>query len=536
MAPTPEPQQTDAELRLVLEMASDAVVSMDAAGRITRWNPAAERTFGRPAADVIGRTVAEILVPGHLRSHHQEGLRHFLKTGEGPVIGRRIEVPARHFDGHDIPVEVTIAAVQLGEEWRFTAFIEDISDRRREERFRQAGLEVSRALAADPPVGEAVGMVLREVGTQLSWTVGAWWEIDDGGETMSCRQLWHAEGLQTPEFDRACAGRRFRPGEGLPGRAWEGREVTWIDDVVVDPNFPRAPAALADGLHGGIALPIQSGGQIAGIIEFFSGFVRPPDFPLREMLETISAQLGPYLQARRARDELEARAGALERSNRELEQFAYVASHDLAEPLRTIAGFAQLLSRRYEGQLDEQADEFIGFIIAGVDRLQSLIDDLLTYSRVSGAEEVREPVALGDVAQEVIEALAATIAERDAQVEISELPTVEANAREMRQLLQNVVANALKFVASDRRPEVAVTARRADRGWRVDVRDNGIGIDPTQAERIFGMFQRLHGRGEYEGTGIGLALARRIVERRRGELWVEPAEGGGSVFSFTLPD
>ena len=234
------------------------------------------------------------------------------------------------------------------------------------------------------------------------------------------------------------------------------------------------------------------------------------------------------------RRDLEIRARELERSNADLEQFAYAASHDLSEPLRTVAGFSQLLRSRYEGRLDDEADEFIAHMTAGVERMQQLIDDLLVYSRV-GREPLREEdVDLEDVLRHVLNWLAPALRDREARVTHEPLPTVRGERGQIAQVLQNLVSNAVKFTAPDVAPEVQISAARDGRSWRISVRDNGIGIQDA-SDVIFKMFARLHAVDAYPGTGIGLALAKRIVEGHGGQIWVEPAPGGGSVFSFTLP-
>ncbi|HVS45317.1 MAG TPA: ATP-binding protein [Verrucomicrobiae bacterium] len=225
----------------------------------------------------------------------------------------------------------------------------------------------------------------------------------------------------------------------------------------------------------------------------------------------------------------------LERSNRSLEEFAYIASHDLQEPLRTVASFTQLLSRRYAGKLDAQADEFIGYAVDGVKRMQALIDDILEYSRITTHGSELLPVDLNGVLAAVLANLHTSIAERGARVDVGILPSVTGDGRQLGQLFQNLIANALKYNRSDS-PAVTVRARRPNPGqWEFGVSDNGIGISPENHERIFGIFARLHTREEYGGTGIGLSICKRIVERHGGRMWVESEEGKGATFYFTLP-
>jgi signal transduction histidine kinase len=248
----------------------------------------------------------------------------------------------------------------------------------------------------------------------------------------------------------------------------------------------------------------------------------------RRILRELSA-------VRAANVSLAARAHELERSNTELEQFAYVASHDLQEPLRKVASFCQLLQRRYVGQLDARADQYIEFAVDGAKRMQALIDDLLTFSRVGRLD--REPV-LVSCASAVSQArvnLSAEIRTTEAVIETTDLPAVQAEFSLLTSLFQNLIGNAIKFRA-DRPPLIRVSASRHDDDfWLVSVADNGIGIEAEYAERIFVIFQRLHGRSDYEGTGIGLAMCRKIVEHYGGRIWLDTTYAGGANFCFTLP-
>jgi light-regulated signal transduction histidine kinase (bacteriophytochrome) len=247
-------------------------------------------------------------------------------------------------------------------------------------------------------------------------------------------------------------------------------------------------------------------------------------------------------RGRAERQALEALAGLrkanaeLARSNADLEAFAYVASHDLKEPLRMVTSYTQLLHKRYQGRLDADADEFIAFAVDGATRMQRLIDDLLLYSRVTTPGRVGK-VSAQRALDDALHNLQAALRETDAQVtwQPRPLPEVHADAARLTQVFQNLVANAAKFCRG-RRPMVHVSARLVDRAWRFAVRDNGIGIKPRDLERIFVIFQRLHGRDQFPGTGIGLALCKKIVERHGGRIWAESRVGLGSTFYFTLPE
>ena len=236
-----------------------------------------------------------------------------------------------------------------------------------------------------------------------------------------------------------------------------------------------------------------------------------------------------------AKESLEARALDLERSNAELEQFAYVASHDLQEPLRKVASFCQLLQRRYIGQLDARADQYIEFAVDGAKRMQALIDDLLTFSRVGRIEREAALVSACSALSQARVNLTAEIRKSGAVIETAELPSVRAEFSLLTSLFQNLISNAIKF-RGDRSPVITIAVARQDEGsWLFSVADNGIGIEPEYADRVFVIFQRLHDRATYAGTGIGLAMCRKIVEHYGGKIWLDTAYQDGARFCFTLP-
>jgi PAS domain S-box-containing protein len=249
----------------------------------------------------------------------------------------------------------------------------------------------------------------------------------------------------------------------------------------------------------------------------------------------VTAAIRDVTERKRTEEALRRTAAELARSNAELEQFAYVASHDLQEPLRAVASCVQLLQRRYQGQLDARADELIRHAVEGPRRMQSLIDDLLAYSRVGRRGRPFEATDCRVLVQGVLGDLEVAIRESGAVVSVGALPTVLADPSQLTQVFQNLLSNALKF-RGEQPPAIRIDAERTVDTWVVSVRDNGIGIAPEYQERIFGIFQRLHTRREYPGTGIGLAICKKIVERHGGRMWVESAVGQGATFFFTLPE
>jgi PAS domain S-box-containing protein len=243
-------------------------------------------------------------------------------------------------------------------------------------------------------------------------------------------------------------------------------------------------------------------------------------------------------ERRRYEAALRERGEALQRSNDELERFAYVASHDLQEPLRMVASYTQLLARRYHGKLDAQADKYINFAVDGAQRMQALINDLLALSRVGTQGKPFERVDVAAVIRRTLRWLERALEEADGTVDVGPMPSVLGDAGQLDQLFQNLVANALKFRRPGVRPVVTVRAERRHapaEEWLFSVADNGIGFEPEFAERIFIVFQRLHTRAEYPGTGVGLAICKKIVERHGGRIWAESVPNAGTTFFFTIP-
>lgn len=239
-------------------------------------------------------------------------------------------------------------------------------------------------------------------------------------------------------------------------------------------------------------------------------------------------------ERRAAQEALAQKAEELARSNQELEQFAYIASHDLQEPLRMITSYLQLLQRRYQGQLDADAHEFIDFAVDGANRMKVLINDLLAYSRVERHGKPFEPADSGAALEQALANLTVAIAESEAVIRYDPLPAVLADPTQLAQVFQNLIGNALKF-RTEAPPCIQIGAEQGQGEWRFSVRDNGIGLAPEAAERIFLLFERLHGRGDYPGSGIGLALCHKIITRHGGRIWVESQEGQGATFYFTIP-
>ncbi|HVW02689.1 MAG TPA: CHASE3 domain-containing protein [Planctomycetaceae bacterium] len=382
-------RDSEARTRAMFESALDAIVSMDHNGRIIDFNEAAEATFSCGRADAVGQILAEFMIPPPMRALHEQGLERYLRTGVGPILGKRIEMTALRATGEEFPIELSVTRIPVDGPPTFSAYLRDISDRKRAE------LEIRRAQ------------------------------------------------------------------DELEQRVQERTE------------------------------------------------------------------------------ELNVSNDALMRSNRELEQFASVASHDLQEPLRKIQAFGDRLQSVCATELGERGADYLQRILRSASRMRTLIDDLLSFSRVTTRAQPFVDVDLATIAQEVATDLEGRLEQSQGRLEIGPLPTLEADPTQMRQLLQNLLSNALKFRRPEAAPVVQVTARPIEieggDGWELSICDNGIGFEEIYLDRIFNLFQRLHGRNEYEGTGIGLAICRKIVERHHGRITARSQLGQGSTFLVQLP-
>ena len=332
--------------------------------------------------------------------------------------------------------------------------------------------------------------------------------------------------------DFAAVSRRtvLPSGVRLPGRVLAHGEPAWIVDLPQDQNFPRCHFADREGLHGVLGFPIRGEHGILGVIEILTSQMAPPDEELLQLVMALGNLIGQFIERKRAEADLARRVAELARSNRELAQFAYVASHDLQEPLRMVSSFTQLLARRYQGKLDEEADEFISCAVDGASRMQGLINDLLAYSRVGTRGKPLVPTASETALNRALSNLQKAIEDTGAEIVRGLLPVVLGDDAQLVQLFQNLISIAIKF-RDDRVPKVQIRAERAGNEWVFSIQDNGIGIDPQYAEQVFVIFQRLHTRAEYPGTGIGLAICKKIVERHGGESGWSRRPGRARPFS-----
>ncbi len=471
--------------RAILDHANDVVVVLDANGTIRFASASAEWLFGFDPEEQIGRSALDFVHPDDL-GDAAAALDQAPASGSGPLPRKVLRV--RHGDGTWRWVELSIYGMLDDPLVRGIV----ITARELTERFdAEAGFRAMLAHSSD------IISVL-DPDAHVRWTSAA-----------ATRLLGHPSGET-------------------------GSEIPFID-VVHPEDFPEIRDRFDDVLAG------TSGyaGPIVARVRAADGSWHTLEMVAINLIEDPNVQ-GVVITARDMTDRLELErslrelADELKRSNEELERFALVASHDLQEPLLTIKGFARLLQRRHGDKLDQEARESLGYVVDEASRMQDLINGLLAYSRIGRGELQMQTLDTNALVEEVESSLASAIADACAEVIVRPLPNVQADRRQLSQVFQNLLSNALKFCDGDG-PRVEISAAWSDGAWLFSVADNGIGVDASQSERIFEAFERAQPRRGRDGTGKGLTIAKRVVERHGGRIWVEPRPGGGSVFSFTLP-
>ena len=531
------------DLRVAQELIEVLPVPVYFKGRDGRYlgvNRAWEEFFGVARSEMLGGQVADLYPGSPSVAERHEAMDRELWERPGR---QSYEIQFVTRDGrirHAIFHKATFSRAD-GEVEGLIGTIVDITERKQSEQSAAIENAVARYLGSDVPLGEAIRGIMQVMCERLDWACAARWSLDERDNLLHCAETWSVDDPKVRSFLDASAREKFVPGtSGLIRRVLTTGNSVWVADVTEQQGFIRGPLARAAGLRGAFALPVLMGERVLGAIEFYSREARHPDRWLLQITVSVGRQIGQLMarreaeaRLREAHDELELKAHELERSNEELQQFAYVASHDLQEPLRMVSSYTQLLVRRYGDRLDGDAKEFMDFIVDGAARMKQLIEDLLAYSRVGTRGRSLEPTESLAALDKALVNLRIAQEASGAAVTHDPMPKVVADPGQLTQLFQNLIGNAMKFRGAAA-PRIHVGAETREHVWVFTVKDNGIGLDTQYADRIFMMFQRLHNKTEYPGTGIGLAICKKIVERHGGRIWVDSRPGQGSTFGFTI--
>ena len=531
--------------RLIVDTALDAVITIDEDGRVTGWNAQAERTFGWTREEVLGRVLAETIIPPRYRAAHTEGLRRYRASGQGPVVNRRLELSALHRDGREFPVELSISPVSLAGGTTFSAFVRDITERKQAEAAIQQHTAMVKllqvvAVAANeaPTPREALQIGVDQVCAYTSWPVGdAFVLAQDGSGDLVPALVWH---LAQPErfhhFRTITDGARFPRGVGLPGRVLATGSAAWIVDVTRDANFPRVKAAIDSGVKAAFAFPVLTGSEVVAVLEFFSGEYHEPDAALLDAMAHIGTTLGRVFERHRAAEELRLAKEAAEVASGAKSSFLATMSHELRTPLNAVLGYAQVLGR--DPELRPEQRKALGIIEGSGEHLLSLINEILDLAKIeAGTIEIRPaPFDLPRLLQGLAELMRVRAREKGLTFTGEwppDLPAaVHADEKRLRQVLMNLLDNAIKYTAEG---GVALKVGPHQGRLRFMVEDTGIGIRPEQLPKIFESFHQVRDPSTFaEGTGLGLAISKTLVGLMGGLLEVASTPGEGSRFWFDL--
>ncbi|MGH7229937.1 MAG: PAS domain S-box protein, partial [Nitrospiraceae bacterium] len=627
-------RQSEIRMRAVLENALDAVIGMDGDGIIDDWNPRAEFIFGWTRAEAVGRPLADTIIPPHYREAHRRGLRHFLRTGEGPALNRRFEITALARDGKEFPVELAISPLRIGGCYRFNAFIADITDRKRteqelrgsEERYRSLTLAVTSIVWTTDAGGEFAC-------PQRSWEAytGQAWEEHKGfgwsqalhpDDRERVQQIWEQALAARMTYESegriwcAAAGAyRYFVARGVPllnpdgsVREWVGtvtdvndrrnaeealRESqaklieaqrigkvgSWEVDLLTNTvqwseqtyrifgHDPRSFAPAGNGFYNmvhpldrhAVHAAVEKARRTHSSYRIRHRIIRPDgaERVVAERAEVIRNEAGTPVAmigtvqditdrhraeeaVRKLNAELEQRVAErtaeLEAAYKELEAFSYSVSHDLRAPLRHIDGYAELLKKQAAAVLDERARRHLTTISESAKQMGLLVDNLLVFSRMGRADMSRTAVDVAQLAKDVMQELRPDMEGREIVWKVGALPHVQADPAMLKQVVFNLLSNALKYTRVKACAEIEIASDTGSPDEIVIfVRDNGVGFDMQYVHKLFGVFQRLHRAEEFEGTGIGLANVRRIIHRHGGRTWAQGAVNQGATFYFSLP-
>lgn len=535
----------------ILSASLDAIITMDHSGKISDFNAAAERIFGYSHKDVSEKPLAELIIPERFRQRHYEGLARYLASGEGPVLGKRLELPALRSNGEEFPVELSISRIPDTEPPMFTATVRDISDRKDAEkalleRAQLAALraEISTALATNDDFQTVLQRCALALVTHLEGAFARFWTVN---ETEQMLEMQASAGMYT-HLDGPHG--RVKMGEFKIGRIAQNRTPHLTNDVAHDPNISNPNWAKKEGMVAFAGCPLVLEGKVIGVMAMFAKHALSKNV-LDEFL-VIAEGIAQWVQRKRAEESLakaqlelknhattlEAtvaeRTAQLREKVGELEAFSYSVSHDLRSPLRAMQGYSGALLADHKQSLDEEAQQYLEKIHKASTRLDLLIQEILNYSRLARQELTLGPVNLEHLVSEVSQAYPALQPPKVHITVTGPLPIVQGNEALLTQLISNLLSNAVKFVRPGTTPTIRVHGEETETMARIWFDDNGIGIDPTHFKRIFEIFGRVYGDKKFEGTGIGLAVAKKAVERMGGRIGVQSQLGTGSRFWFEL--
>ena len=535
-----ELERSQAELTDFFENAAIGLHWVGPDGTVLRVNQAELDMLGYTREEYVGHHIAEF----HVDKKAIEEVLALLKKGE---VLQKYDARMRCRDGGIKHVRIdSNSYCENGKFVHTRCFTRDITERKRSETRLALQYAVTSILAESLDLLDSARKILQTVCDSLDWEVGALWKVDETDGVLRCVEICHATSVATPEFDEVTRQTAFNKGLGLPGRIWESRKPFWVDNLVSDPNFPRAPVALREGLRGAFGFPILLGSEVWGLMEFFSPEVREPDEELLRLTAGIGGQIGQFTQRKRAEDERAeilkreqaARADA-EQANRLKDEFLATLSHELRTPLNAVIGWSRMLG---SGRLDRESSKHaLEVIERNAWAQKQIIEDILDVSRViTGKLQLNvSPVDLVSVVDAALDAVRPAMEAKEIRIETiidTSLRMISGDPDRLQQVVWNVLSNAAKFTPNGGSVEISVNQTTTHAV--VQVKDNGPGIEPAFLPHVFERFRQADGSTTrtHGGLGLGLAIVRHLVELHGGTIGVENrTDGEGAIFTVRLP-
>jgi PAS domain S-box-containing protein len=532
--------RSEAELTDFFENAAFALHWVGPNGTVLRVNQAELDMLGYEREEYVGHNIAEF----HVDPNVIEDILSRLQAGE---VLQDYDARLRCKDGGIRYVRINSSVYREGEKFIHTrCFTRDITERKRTESRLALQYAITNILSESPDLIESAHEILRTVCDSLDWEVGVLWTVDPKAGVLRSVEICHATSMSTPEFDQLTRSMTFQKGMGLPGRIWESGKPAWVDNVVKDPNFPRAPVAMREGLRGAFGFPILQGAEVWGIIEFFSPEVREVDDALIKLTGGIGGQIGQFTQRKQAEEdraelltrERAARADA-EKANRLKDEFLATLSHELRTPLNAVIGWSRMLG---SGRLDRESSKHaLEVIERNAWAQKQIIEDILDVSRViTGKLQLNlAPVDLVAVVDAALDAVRPAMEAKEIRIETiidASLRMISGDPDRLQQVVWNVLSNAAKFTPDGGSVEISVSESATH--VLIQVKDSGPGIEPSFLPHVFERFRQADGSTtrKHGGLGLGLAIVRHLVELHGGTIGVENrADGPGAIFTIRLP-
>jgi two-component system cell cycle sensor histidine kinase/response regulator CckA len=539
--------QSQERNRAIVDTALDGVITIDSTGMVTDWNAQATAIFGWSREEALGRALTETIIPERDRRAHEHGIREFLRTGAGAILNRRIEIVAQHKDGRELPVELAVSPAKIGDAYIFSAFIRDITDRRRAERRLVSQYAVTRVLAEATTMEEAVPKIIQAIGESLEWDLGLFWRVDKAAGVLRCLDQWKAPSVQADPFALDNWQRVFTCGEGLPGRIWASGKSAWVADVTLDAHFTRGAQARQVGFHGAVGFPILVGSEIEGVIELFSRSVRQSDDELLRMVEDIGIKIGQFGERTRTEVVLRETEAQL-RQAQKMEAVGRLAggmAHDFNNLLTVIRGYSELLLGRM-GPADTMRKD-MEEVKKAADRASGLTRQLLAFSRRQfiAAKVLDLNALVANMDGMLRRLIGEDIVELSTELDAS-TGAIKADPGQVEQVIMNLVVNARDAMPKGGRLTIETKNVTIGKETSLDavgvaagsyvlllVRDNGHGMDAETRSHLFEPFFTTKEKGK--GTGLGLSTVYGIVKQSGGNITVESAPDRGTTFRIYFP-